>query len=473
MRIIQSLKTVVSKTFQSLTAWIGGEATISRLLGTSLYRSSLPGSWSDNRLEYVNHYRHWVYVAVKTIATLCTKNSPEVLIPSDSTVVDARIKRKGNWVFKANEVDQEKFDRVENSHRLARLMANPNGPDTASSFWNEFWMFAELYDESFIWLVKDYAGIPCQMWVIPSSWVYPMNDNDGQIVSYYQVRPIGWSGEIVNFPAEDIIHYKGPNPYTKTRGYSKLQAGAEIIDAYEMVQRARFSSLRNGSNVGAVITLPDDVDANKDTIASIEAEWVAKFGGEFNFNRPVILSGGATIARNDAAQELAFLQSSDQLRDYILGLWGLSKSVIGFLDGVNRATFEGALSQVFYMQINPRLQAVSELMTEKVAVPYFGVDYLIAWPDGTPNDLEADVKKMAMKVQETGVLISNGAITRNELREKFGYPRIEGLDELLSPVGMAGISPLEGDEQGSKYDEIFAELMKRSKVELNGRHNAN
>jgi phage portal protein BeeE len=71
----------------------------------------------------------------------------------------------------------------------------------------------------------------------------------------------------------------------------------------------------------AGIRLPDEADLNR-----IEARLLARYGGESNSNKPIFVPPGAKLqAIQLSAQELAFVESTDQLRDQILALFGVSR----------------------------------------------------------------------------------------------------------------------------------------------------
>lgn len=136
----------------------------------------------------------------------------------------------------------EELEPLENYHPLRRLFENPNPFDTAYNFLYELQMFEELTGVSYIWVVPNDFGMPCEMWVIPSHWVWPRTgggryvppDNPfaDRLIQYYEVRPWGGMGSagILKFPPDQIIMNLWKSPLNKIDGYSKLSAVAQWIE---------------------------------------------------------------------------------------------------------------------------------------------------------------------------------------------------------------------------------------------------
>lgn len=448
-----------------------GERIMSQLVGNWGSTAS-PGAWSANRIEQVQHYKHWVFRAIQTIATLATKELPTIarVTPAqDRKNYEAHIKawakgtgqHPGNRRFltlaeksktlrgKSNQTVQahEELEHLDDSHGLVSLIKDPNEPDTWLDFLTETIIFLELTGNAY-WYMVPKRGEPglAEMWVMPSHWVYPMGGRGGKIVDHYEVRAWGQSGSArpMRFEADEFIHFKYKSPLSKIDGASPTQAGAEIIDTYEAVQLAQYFQTKNGANVGTVVQLDAGTDIDDAMLKRFESKWLARFQGEHGFDRPAILPPGAQLMRTPGPEELARMGSSAQLRDYIFGMWGLTKSVCGFMEDVNRAAFEAALAQCFYLVVNPRLSLFGQTLTEKLC-PLYGEDIRIFWQDMTPAD-------RATELQEWTLLLNKGMYRPNEYR---GWMNLEPLPEgehVVEPMASvpAGMDAFGGgDEPGS------------------------
>lgn len=442
-----------------------GERRVAEMIGGFRY-GGYPGTWTGDRIEQVRHYRHWVYRAIEAIGRQLAAQPPvagKITSPGEAKQYRSRVKefrRKARdpyglatlpfperrFVHPATKrkavgsirIDEE-VEYVSTDHDLMRLLRDPNGPDTGGELIRELDLFLELTGNSYLWPVPNGAGRIVELWVIPAHWVYPVSTGTKRLVDYYELRPyegIGQSpvSQPARWDASELIHFRFKSPLSKIDGHSPTQAGAEMIDVYESIQASRFFACKQGANVGAVIQLGPDTDVQGDEdMRRIEAKWFQRFQGEHGFMRPMILPPGASLIPAPPEREIAYITSSDQMRDYIAAMYGVPKTVMGFTDQVNRATFVGTLAAFLYLTVAPRAKLIYDVMTEKLAVPHYGEAMRIWTEDLTPSDPDADRA-------DADMLANRGAVTPNELRAKYGYePYEHGGDDPL--VGM-GIAPL-------------------------------
>lgn len=472
-----------------------GERVFSGMLGYSGFGSSL-GAWGDSKVEQVLHYRHWVYKAIDTISTLATKEPPSVVRVSTAREAAEHRQKLKAWTLKQAEhpgdrpfltaaehrkaltavKPHEALEHVDANHPLLSLLRNPNPPDTGASLWEEAIMFGELTGEVYLWPVP-YRGAPgyAELWVMPSHWVWPQKTGKtDRMVDYYEVRPWGpgATASPVIFDADEFIPILNKSPLSKIKGQSRLQAAAEMVDSYENVALARYFQILNGSNIGTSLEITDgSQDINLEKMKRLKAQFLAAYQGPANFNAPAITPPGTKLNRPPADLELAYGQSSDQLRKYVAAMWGIPESVFGFMEDANRAAFEAALLQTYALVVNPRLARFGHVLTEKLAVKY-GKDLRVFWPDMSPAD-------RAGQLAEWNSLTKAAPYKGNEFRTWMGLEPLDEGDEVIMPMGVgpAGGDPFAGmsddDLMGrmrSMADGSEGEGGKRLDFSLNGRH---
>src|ERR1700723_2105413 len=427
-----------------------GEAIMSRMLGGWGGFGQYPGSWTANRIEQIQHYRHWVWKCINLIMVMATKEPPMIcdVYPNDGKE-RFREKRRlltckdfGNSPSMFRKAMQtlrphETIEHVEDDHQLVSLMNRPNEWDTGAMLIQEAIMYGELCGIKYIWPVP-YTNAPgiAELWVMPSHWVWPQRTGQtNQLVDYYEVRPWGQTAGAVpfTFDASEFIVDLYKSPLSKIDGCSPLQAGSEIVDTYEQVQLARYYSIQNGANIGTVLELDAGLDPSEPKIQRFLAQFKAKYQGMANFNEPGMMPPGVTLNRPDGPAELAMGSTAEQCRDFVIGLWGLTKSVLGFMEDANRASFEAALAQCFYLVVNPRLSSLGTLLTEKLAKPNYGRTKKIFWRDLTPAD-------RATELQEWNALKGIAPYKGNEFRQWMGLePLPEGEEGIQAmQIGAAG-----------------------------------
>jgi phage portal protein BeeE len=450
-----------------------GERVISSMFGSFGGPGGLPGTWASTRIEQVLHYRHWVFKAIETIGTLATKEPPSVvrIVPDrEAAQHKARLKAwslgrgehpGGRFMTQADKQKSlnvvkphETLEYVGDDHQLQRLLLNPNGPDTGADLIEELLIFLELCGEAYLWPVP-YRNAPgvAELWVMPTHWVTPIHDGiTGRLVDYYEVRPWGQgtSAKPRIFDADEFIVIQNKSPLSKVFGQSRLQASAEMVDSYESLALSRFFQTKNGVNIGTALELDASNAPTLDTVKRFLVEFKAKYQGEYRFGEPGILPPGVKLNRPSGDTELAYGASSDQARDYIFGMWGLTKSVVGFMEDANRAAFEAALAQVYYLVVNPRLSKIGNVLTEKLAVR-FGPDLRVFWRDQTPAD-------RATELQEWNTLTQRAPYRGNELRQWMGLEPLPEGEEVMMPMSTGPAGQMADPYAGMSDDDLLSRV---------------
>ncbi len=400
--------------------------------GGTPYGSSLgpwSAAWTDSRSEMVRHFKTWTYVAVNRISTAVAMNPPNVSdvleevggVPEYAEKSSSpRVPRKPLprlWVASKALTPLQSHEALapcRPDDPLVRLLADPNDPDTSYDLWYETTMYLLLTGSAYWWMPPGYSNRPAALWVLPSHWVTPRFAKDGSPEAY-DLRPAEghYPGQAV--PAQDVIHFKFKSPVSKYDGHSPLTAGSRWIDTQESMDRTRWASFRNGIFPGvsvefdpAVKMMPDDKDLDR-----IEAKLMARYGGEANANRPVFVPPGAKLKNIQlTAQELAFAESTDQLRDMILALFGVPASIAQVNSHMTYGSVIAAQSCFYMLTLNPLYRYFGLVLSEKLAPRYPGRKR-VWWEDRTPADPELQEKQLATDMMY-------GARTANEVRALRG-----------------------------------------------------
>jgi HK97 family phage portal protein len=414
-----------------------------------------PGGWSADRNEMAAHYRHYTYIAVGAIARTIAGLKPNiarVTVPDefgwegrgqkDEKVRAAwqyghkSILRQHRYRKSLNAIQEhEEVEPVASTHPLVRLFAHPNDMDVACDLWYELLMHLELSGNAYLWVVPNKMGLPYQLCVIPSHWVWPhvnqMHDpEEGGLIDYYEIRP--WIGPgAMRFPASEVIHFRYKSPVHKLDGYSPQTAGSEWIDCAESIDRARFWQFKNGSFPQGAINLGEtwkQQDIGPEDLERIYALFFARSQGEGNTGRPIIMPPDAEYAPLSIAPlEMAYESSGDQMLAWVLALWGVPKEITGLQPIGSDLSWYAPLLMFFQHTINPKLQYIGEVLTSKLA-HRFDESLRIWWDDHTPQSPAQINSDLQLDYQY-------GLRTPNEGRAIRGLPAYEhgGDDPLVNP----------------------------------------
>jgi phage portal protein BeeE len=453
------------------------------------WASGLNGMWSADSLEQVRHWKHWVYVCGKCIANVFASDLPKVArVWQKRAAPDKRMSRRARQrhskacrayrrdpesAYFSSETYQERpflslaarrkallsdlqeheeLEPLDKTHPLVDLLHRPNPHDSPWEFYWELYMFLHLAGSAFIWLVPGKDGResdgslkpnfrPVEMWIIPSHWMWPRSYGKKNI-DWYEMRPfeVGYATGPIRFEPEEIIYIRDPNPQSKLSPYSPLAAGAEWIDTEESIETSRYFSFKNGAWPGIGIELGEQYDDPDDAVLDrMQAKFMARLQGEMNVDKPFIVPPGAKLVPlTITPREMIYKESADGVRDQILSLYGISKTVIGFTDDVNFASAKSSRANFFDVSVNPHYSKVGQSLTAKLA-PRFEEDARIWWPDRAPDD----PAQLTIDLQTD---YNMGAITINEVRAVRGRePYPHGGDDPMLNIGTAPQPWVSGD----------------------------
>lgn len=397
-----------------------------------------PGGWSyQDRTQQVMHFKTWAYAAVHINASLVGQHTPNLAwvghtddpqydprrdvrkwygmgqglttgggrhhpgpyAPGREHTVGTRLAaaaRTGHGLmpgyarYKAYSTvkPHEELEPLPPDHALRRLVVNPNPYDTTYTLLYELIMFLKLCGTAYLWCVPDGWGMPCELWVIPSHWVWPYsntygpNPHDQRLVDYYQIRPYMAVGPhaMLNIPREEMICFKYPSPLSQVDGWSKLTAGDMWQDVSESIDKSAWAQVQNQGMPSCFIEYPETgSNLDDDLIARLEAKFAQKFGGEYNVGKPLFGSAGMKVTPLSFSPEsMMYPQMGEAYRDKMLALFGIPKSALGITEGMTYGSILACLAQVCAFVINPDFALLQQQLSKDLCPRFLSV--------GTPGD---------------------------------------------------------------------------------------
>lgn len=399
-----------------------GEVVFNALAPNRSYWSTW--GW-NNRLEQVQHFTNWIYCAADTVCSLLGQHMPSMAYVSDLDEKPRGMRRKSQYVYDfrhrlvpswdsnkvsfnakgwdgaalvghhrratqqypgwaiykaiTNAQPHEELDPLGSNHPLRRLWVNPNRYDSSYDLTYELTLFLLLCGVSYLWVVPNEYGIPCELWVIPAHWVWPRGsqgqtvDPDYQhLVSWYEVRPFGATGGgygMVRIPADEVLAFTFKSPLSKIDGWSKLTACSQWIDTSESMDRSAWAQMQNQGMPSMFIELGEAyADADDDQTARIEAKFAQKLGGEYNVGRPFVGKPGMKMTPlNWSPESMMYPTMSDNYRDKVLACFHLSKVAIGMMDDMTYGSILAALAHTWIHCLNPLTAMIGQRLTKELA----------------------------------------------------------------------------------------------------------
>jgi len=250
------------------------------------------------------------------------------------------------------------------------------------------------------------------------------------------------------YKAEEIVHFKAPNPNNAYRGKSKVQAAAEAIDTDNFAIEANKGLFQRGLIGNFVLSTQNAMTPEQMKVVRTELQ--ANYGGVTNAYKAMILSGGLkpeTIQLTN--KEMEFIDQQKWNRDKIMSIFGNVPPVLGITDDVNRANADATIMHWKRTTVKPEMKAITDTLNE-FFVPKFGDNLILGFKDPVPEDRET-------KVKEAVDLHTANIITTNEARESLGLEASteEGADILAQPTPEAIPVDLPKSVKNVDYMRVF------------------
>lgn len=241
-----------------------------------------------------------------------------------------------------------------------------------------------------------------------------------RVIDFYEYKDTIKGQPIeVQYAADEVIHFKSPNPRNPYRGLGKVEAAADTIDSDSLAIEANKQLFLNGMISNFILTSPNRL--TDEQIKQLRAEFQAAYGGVKNaFKVPILGSGLEPKAVQMTNKDAEFIAQQEWNRDKITSIWGNNKSVIGVTDDVNRANAEESNIQWKRTTIRGEMKAICDTLNEFL-LPRFGTNLILGFCDPVPQDEDADMDQVKL-------MIEANVITQNEAREMLGYQPIKDPD---------------------------------------------
>lgn len=366
--------------------------------------------------ELLDAYRGWVYACVNAIA-------------EEIAAIDLRLERR----------DRDGWHRVDDHISLGPLH-KVNDLMSSYDLFLGTQAFLDLEGNAFWWTPPGrVVRKPLEIWPLDPTRVFVVK-SESKVIGGYVYR--NEKGQDIPLKAEEIIHFKRFNPRNRYRGIGTVQAAAIAIDSDVYSAKWNRNFFYNAAMPSAVLETKGTLSEEQYT--RIRANWEGKYQGIDNAHKTAILEGGLTFKPASPTQkDMEFLEGRRWNRDEIMGIFRVSKTILGITEDVNRANAE-ASDYVFAKRVvKPRMRFLAETLTERY-LPLFGLnqgkqDYRFEFTDPVPQNTELDITRRQ-------IAISTGQLTPNEAREEEGKDPIPGGEKAYLP---GNLIPLDAPNRGA------------------------
>ena len=178
------------------------------------------------------------------------------------------------------------------------------------------------------------------------------------------------------------------------------------------------------------------------TVKRFLEQWQNSFGGRSKSNKVAFLGNGLKLDQSvgGGAKELDFANQQKMMRDDILAIFKVPKTILGLTEDVNKANAEATTRAFMERVITPRMRKFVETLNEFLVPMYGQSNLFLDFTDPSPEDVETKLKYYENASKW-------GWMTPNEIRAEENKEPIEGGDVLPLPKANPLETPIPATEE--------------------------
>lgn len=260
----------------------------------------------------------------------------------------------------------------------------------------QYWLPAS--GDTFAFPVELWPARPDRMLEVPSAteflagWIY--RDPDGNRI------PLG---------TDEVIQLKAPNPTNPYRGMGAVQTILTDLDSTRYSAEWNRNFFVNGAQPGGIIEAPTNL--TDDEFDTFMARWKENHQGVAAAHQIALLENGMKWQDvNFSQKDMQFVELRNVSRDITREALGISKTMLGQTEDVNRATAEAAEYVFARWLLTSRLDRIKGALNTQF-LPLFGTlgeglefDYC----SPVPEDLDREASERTSKTDAVTKMIAAG-----------------------------------------------------------------
>jgi len=404
---------------------------------------SIPYITSGQKSEdYIKAYSGWVYGTVKRRAEQIAN-------------VDIKLMREGKMGT------EEVYD-----HPASKVLDEVNNQMTRSELMEITNQHLDLAGESF-WHVdrgESATGEPQSILPMLPYKIKVVPGKDRLVKGYiYSVNDANGTPKEIPLEPEEVVFLKEPDPNNLFRGMSAVRAAAQTIDVDDDAEKWNWHAFKHGTSAKPVFETEQSL--GDEQLEMLYTKLQEHWSGVEKANKPMIMHSGLKSSQvGFSPKDMEYLNGQKWTRDKILSLIGVTGTILGITEDVNRANAE-VNEYVFnkYMVV-PRVKKIVGYLNEFYLPMFKGTDFLyFAIDDPTPPNVEQETKKY------TAALAGGSWMTPNEVRKAQNLEEVEGGDSLYVPNTLVAIDgkpePKELKFESVAHKRAYLKRQKSNKYE--------
>tara|TARA_R100001530_G_C4321449_1_gene155993 strand:+ start:3400 stop:4596 length:1197 start_codon:yes stop_codon:yes gene_type:complete len=319
-----------------------------------------------------------------------------------------------------------------NDHPLSRILTlNPNANQTKVSFFSKIIVDLCLDGNSYVFIERNGSGVPVDLYCINADHI-EMKYKDKEI--FYQNKDDG-----TVYANNELLHFKtlSTNGYL---GVSPIEQCKNAIGWGLAVETYGNTFFKNGAKLSGVLST--DRQMSELSIERLKTSFQEQYANLNDANKTLILEEGLKFQSVAISNEQAqFLASRDMAIQEIARVYNIPPHMLKDLSKSSFNNIEQQSAEFVRYTVQPYLSILESEMDLKLfkqneqgkMFTNFDVNGLLR---GSPNDRASFYQKM----------ITIGAMTVNEVRDRENMNRVDSGDELYLPKNMDTLDEINKEE---------------------------
>lgn len=274
-----------------------------------------------------------------------------------------------------------------------------------------------LFGDAYIEVVS-LLGEPVALYTLDATTMTVISDQHGEVSGYVQdvdgVRR-------ADFDPDQVIHISLDAPRGGLYGVSPAQKVLLPVTAWLFTMATLKECFRRGDPPRVHVDLQEMQDAD---VQRWREQYSVYNLGPKAVGTPLITTGGGTVSVLDQRKVTDYLDADRQLRDQIIGAFGVPPAKLGIIETGNLGSGSGE-SQDKTFRVNTVIP-IANLILEKLNFHLVQLGFNIAGWHLEFGEIDYRDSKVIEEIRD--MRLRNGAYTLNRYRDEIGEPPVEGGD---------------------------------------------
>lgn len=352
------------------------------------------------------------------------------------------------------------LEMVQESHPLQVLLDNPNGVYSKNEFREGVYGFRLATGNTYIYTplleFGPNAGKPAELHLMPSQFTAPV------VAQTWPRSILGFKmtlGNVIDFPAEEVVHIKYFNPEftvdgSELVGLSPLKAGGNLIARKEGETAYTVSSFQNHGISGVMANESLDESVSPEAFGKMKSDFYSESAGARNAKKILFSHGKWKYTKIGLSPvDMDVLKSEVHSFKKACNLYGISDVLFNNDAASTESNVKEMVKQMYLNAVLPEVRAFVDALNLKVT-PLFngkGEKFYVDCDISGISELQEDMKQLMEVFAGLPIMIPNLIMEAfnygkspdplmDKVYIKAGYTQLEDLDaipplDIVTPNG--------------------------------------